>query len=125
MNKGFGEGGAGGGGGRAISVEGSWGSRGQLVGKGALGMGLEPALQALGVSLEEGLGVGERLARSGLCDTWVASGGAGGGAGNSQNGLEGPRGKHRPMEGTPGNSVLRCESLATAVVEIEKLVRKA
>lgn len=61
--------GAGGGGSRAVSVEGSWGSRGQLVGKGALGMGLEPAAQALGVSLEESLGAGERLARRGLCDT--------------------------------------------------------
>ena len=45
--------------------------------------------------------------------------------GDSQNGLEGPRGKRRPVEGRPGNSVLRCESLATAVVEIEKRVRKA
>lgn len=82
MNKGFGEGGAGGGGSRAVSVEGSWGSRG-LVGKGALGMGLEPALQALGVSLEESLGVGERLARSGLCDSQVASGRSGRGVGRT------------------------------------------
>lgn len=29
------------------------------------------------------------------------------------------------MEGRPGNTVLRYESLATAVVEIENLVRKA
>lgn len=75
--------------GRGCGWRGRQGSqRGGLLGeqgaagrKGALGMGLEPALQALGVSLEEGLGVGERLARSGLCDTWVASGGAGGGGG--------------------------------------------
>ena len=40
-----------GGGETAVSVEGSWWSRGQLVGKGALNMVLEPALQALGVSL--------------------------------------------------------------------------
>lgn len=37
------------------------GGGGQLVGKGALGMMLETALQALGVSPEESLGVGERL----------------------------------------------------------------
>lgn len=45
---------------------------------------------------------------------------------SGQNGLKGPRGRHRsPMEGRPSNTVLRFESPATAVVEIEKLVRKA
>ena len=44
-------GGGGGGGETAVRVVGSWWSRGQLVGKGALNMVLEPALQALGVSL--------------------------------------------------------------------------
>lgn len=50
MNKGFGERGRVEGE-TAVSVEGSWWSRGQLVGKGALNMVLEPSLQALGVSL--------------------------------------------------------------------------
>lgn len=62
-------------------MEGSWGSRGQLVGVGALGMGLEPAPQALGVSLEESLGVGKDSPEEGFVTHRWQVAGQGGGAG--------------------------------------------